>query len=155
DTIYILIREKRGQSCEQRLESLLQSKLFSFALDINKVRHKVVAIAGDLSIDGMGLKDSDRELLVSKVSVIFHVAGDVKFNETIRDAVTHNLIGTAQVVRLCHQCRALEALIHVSTAYAFCQRSDLEEKIYPMKVTPEEVIRAVQTMNDTELTRYY
>ncbi|CAG2168842.1 unnamed protein product [Oppiella nova] len=154
DTIYILIRKKKGQSAEERLETLLQSKLFSFSLDVHKVRHKLVAIDGDLSVDGIGLKESDLKLLVRDVSVIFHVAGDVKFNETIRDAVTHNLIGTKYVMQLCRQCRRLEALVHVSTAYAFCQRSDLEERIYPMKVTPEEVIHAVETMNDTQLQNY-
>ena len=75
----------------------------------------------------------------------------MKFNETIRDAVTHNLIGTKYIMNLCKECRRLEALVHTSTAYAFCQKSELEEKIYPMKVTPQEVIRAVQTMNDKQL----
>ena len=85
--------------------------------------------------------------------MIFHVAGDVKFNETIRDAVTHNLIGTKYIMNICKECRNLEALVHVSTAYAFCQKSELEEKIYPMKANPQIVIRAVQTMNDQELER--
>jgi len=47
----------------------------------------------------------------------------------------------------------LEALVHTSTAYAFCQKNDLEEKIYPMKVTPEEMIQAIETMGDTELEK--
>ncbi len=85
--------------------------------------------------------------------MIFHVAGDVKFNETMRDAVTHNLIGTKMILDLCKDMKRLEALVHVSTAYAFCQKNELLEKIYPMKVTPEEVIRAVETMDDIELEK--
>jgi alcohol-forming fatty acyl-CoA reductase len=79
------------------------------------------------------------------------VAGDVKFNEPIREAVTHNLIGTHSLMKLCSKMTKLSSLVHVSTAYAFCQFDVLEEKIYPMKATPEEVIEAVNTMNDHEL----
>ncbi|XP_054167680.1 putative fatty acyl-CoA reductase CG5065 [Oppia nitens] len=154
DKIYVLIREKKGLLVSERLDKVLEAKLFSFCLDVDTIRKKVVAIDGDLSVEGMGLKESDRQLLVQKVAIVFHVAGDVKFNETIRDAVTNNLIGTKYITQLCRQCLALEALVHVSTAYAFCQHSDLEERIYPMTVSPEEVINAVETMNDKELTRY-
>ncbi len=81
------------------------------------------------------------------------MAGDVKFNETIRDAVTHNLIGTKRILDLCKDMKKLEALVHVSTAYAFCQKSEISEKIYPMRATPEEVIEAVENMNDIELEK--
>ncbi len=59
DKIYILIRRKKGQSVEERCEKLLESKLFSFEIDIKKVGHKVIPIEGDLSLTRMGLKVKD------------------------------------------------------------------------------------------------
>ena len=81
------------------------------------------------------------------------MAGDVKINETIRDAVTHNLIATKLLLNSCKDMHKLEALVHTSTAYAFCQKRELEEKIYAMKTTPEEVIQAVENMDDYQLDK--
>jgi fatty acyl-CoA reductase len=57
------------------------------------------------------------------------------------------------ILKLRKEMKKLKTLIHVSTAYAFCQKNELFEKIYPMKETPEEVIRTVETMDDIELEK--
>ncbi len=56
DKIYILIRAKKDYSVEERFKKFLESKLFSFAIDIKKIGQKIIPIEGDLSLTRMGLK---------------------------------------------------------------------------------------------------
>lgn len=42
----------------------------------------------------------------------------------------------------------LQALIHVSTAYCNCNRTDVAEEIYPLDKDPEQVIALTQWMDD-------
>ena len=45
---------------------------------------KVVPISGDCGEPGLGVGESDQELLAENVSVIFHLAATIKFDEPIR-----------------------------------------------------------------------
>lgn len=47
----------------------------------------------------------------------------------------------------------MEAFVHVSTTYAFCHLPECEEKVYPMKVTPEEMMALCEKMSEQELER--
>lgn len=42
-------------------------------------------------------------------------------------------------------------MMHVSTAYSFCPRTEIEEKFYDMPVNYVDVINKVSAMNDAEL----
>jgi len=84
----------------------------------------------------------------------FFALGDVKFNEPLREAVAHNLVGTKAMMQLCQDMPHLVSLVHVSTAYAFCQYGDIEEKIYPMKCQPEDVIQTLNALNDQQLDEW-
>ena len=33
----------------------------------------------------------------------------------------------------------LQSFVHVSTAYAYCNRSEIDEVVYPPKVSPEKI----------------
>lgn len=100
DTVYLLIRPKKGLTPQARLSQLLDNTVF------DRLRHtgqllKVVGIAGDVMEPGLGLSQVDRELLTRKVTVVFHSAATVKFNETLHDAVKLNTMGTQAVIELC------------------------------------------------------
>lgn len=45
---------------------------------------KVVPIAGDILEPGMGISQSDHTTLLSDVSIIFHSAATVKFDEALK-----------------------------------------------------------------------
>ena len=92
--------------------------------------------------------------MTENLSVVFHVAGDVKFNEPIKDAVSHNLKGTKNVMDLVKECRHIETFVHVSTTYTFCHLKEYEEKVYPMKISPEDMFKACETMSEDELERF-
>lgn len=55
-----------------------------------------------------------------------------------------NVHGTRRIVQLCHKMTHLVALVHVSTAYCNCNRNEIEETVYPMSVSPQQIIETMQ-----------
>jgi fatty acyl-CoA reductase len=147
--IYLLMRPKRGQNVQQRLQELLNAPLFEkLSRDSPNELTKIVPIAGDVTEPELGISEADQETLTRHVSVVFHSAATVKFDEALKLSVTINMLGSERLVRLCHRMVNLEALIHVSTAYCNCDRKDVAEEIYPPPQDPEQVIACTRGMND-------
>lgn len=82
DTIYVLIRSKRGMGPQDRLRDLFSTPIFESIKDTS-VLEKVVVLTGDISIPRLGLSDSDIDIIVNQVSVIFHSAATVRFDEDL------------------------------------------------------------------------
>lgn len=64
------------------------------------IEEKLLPIIGDMTELRLGLSDEDFDYLVNNVSIIFHVAASVRFNESIKDATIMNVRGTREVVEL-------------------------------------------------------
>lgn len=77
-------------------------------MDSEKTFDKVVCISGDVSDPDLGLSAEDRLRLSAEVTIVFHSAATVKFNETLRTAVTLNTLGTQRVVDLCRTMKKLK-----------------------------------------------
>jgi fatty acyl-CoA reductase len=67
------------------------------------VESKVLLIQGDIAQRGLGLSTQDRHQLCREVSIVFHVAATVKFNENLKVAIQTNVTGTQEVVGLCKE----------------------------------------------------
>jgi fatty acyl-CoA reductase len=63
---------------------------------------KVVVVAGDTSVKGLSLS-AETKRLVGRVSVIFHMAANVKFDLPLKTCVKINTEGTMNVVALAKQ----------------------------------------------------
>ena len=147
--IYVLIRPKKGQSPQERLDSILEGRLFSGLK--NQAPHilkKVIAIAGDITQPKLAISAVDEEMLINNVSVIFHAAATVKFDDDLADSIKMNVKGTLSIVELARKMSSLSSVVHVSTAYSHCYTSsNIEEKLYPMpsndwsKYSPDELIK--------------
>lgn len=147
--IYLLMRPKRGQDVSARLAELLNSPLFNRLrkerpLDLNKI----FPIVGDVTEPELGISQFDQNLLTQTVSIVFHSAATVKFDEALQLSVTINMLGTKRLVELCHKMMKLEALVHVSTAYCNCDREEVNEVIYPPPYDPEKIIQCTEWMDD-------
>ncbi|XP_011297735.1 putative fatty acyl-CoA reductase CG5065 [Fopius arisanus] len=147
--IYLLMRPKKSQNVTERLQELLNAPLFDkLRRDSPHELTKIVPIAGDVTEPELGISAPDQETLTRFVSVVFHSAATVKFDEALKLSVTINMLGSERLVHLCHRMVNLEALIHVSTAYCNCDRTDVSETIYPSPQDPEQVIACTRWMND-------
>ena len=150
--IYVLIRTKRGQSPLERLEKMLEGRLFTPLIHTApNVLKKVVAISGDITEPNMGISCSDEDMIINDVSVIFHAAATVKFDDDLADSIKMNVKGTLSIVDLARKMDNLSSMVHVSTAYSHCYSSSrIEEKFYSMpenkysSYSPDELIALCQ-----------
>lgn len=110
--IYLLIRPKRGQEINARLSELLNGPLFD---KLRKERpndlNKIIPIQGDITSDELGISETDQALLSRNVSIVFHSAATVKFDEKLKLSVTINMLGTKRLVELCHRMMSLDVSI--------------------------------------------
>ncbi|XP_015930218.1 putative fatty acyl-CoA reductase CG5065 [Parasteatoda tepidariorum] len=153
--VYVLLRSKDGQSPRQRLDELLTCQVFC------KIKHenpsiltKIVPISGDICAPDLGISQSDTSMLLKNVSVVFHSAATVRFDEPLRKSIEVNVVGTERVLQLCHKMTQIAALIHVSTAYSYCNRKEVDEIVYKEKVSPQKVIDIAEWMDESLLESF-
>lgn len=150
--VYLLIRPKRSQDTDQRLEELVDSPLFEkLKKEQPSFKDKFVAINGDMCQPELGISQSDKELLEREIHIVFHSAATIRFDEPLRVAVEMNVLGVRKMVNLCKNFKNLEVFVHVSTAYANCDRPYIEEVVYPTPVDPQKLIDALEWMDDDML----
>ncbi|XP_012580990.1 PREDICTED: fatty acyl-CoA reductase 1 isoform X6 [Condylura cristata] len=149
NSVYVLVRQKSGQTPQERVEEVLSSKLFDRLRDENPdFKQKIIAINSELTQPKLALSEEDKEVIIDSTNIIFHCAATVRFNETLRDAVQLNVIATRQLILLAQQMKNLEVFMHVSTAYAYCNRKHIDEIVYPPPVDPKKLIDSLEWMDD-------
>lgn len=75
------------------------------------VLSKIIPIIGDVGLEGLGLQPIDREMLIEKVSIIFHVAASVRFDESLREAIFNNTRSTRDFCILAEEMKKLVVCI--------------------------------------------
>ncbi|XP_033318437.1 putative fatty acyl-CoA reductase CG5065 [Bombus bifarius] len=120
-TIFILIRPKINETIEQRFKKLIDDPFRKYILiyDDIKAKHpsvlsKVYPVKGDVSLPDLGLSREDRNLLLEKVNIVFHVAATVRFNEPLHVAINVNTKGTTRVIELWNELMHPISFVHVS-----------------------------------------
>ncbi|CAN8026710.1 unnamed protein product [Ixodes persulcatus] len=147
--VYLLVRGKGGEEPGARLEAMLKSKVFDrLKRERPGALERVSPVGGDLTQPNLGLSSANQATLLDQVSVVFHSAATVKFDEPLKRAVQLNVLGTRRVLDLCKHMPNLRALVHVSTAYCNCDKPEVDEVIYPPPVDPKKIIDAAQWMDD-------
>ncbi|KAF7492661.1 Putative fatty acyl-CoA reductase [Sarcoptes scabiei] len=150
--IFVLLRAKKNIDPIDRLNDLLNSPIFDRIREKDSsLLEKVTPIAGDIVLPGLGISKSDTELLSDEVSIVFHSAATVKFDEPMRTSINFNTLGTRHMLELCRKMKNLQAFVHVSTAYSNCDRHNVDEIFYPFDVSPNKLIELNQWMDDDTL----
>ncbi|XP_044763017.1 fatty acyl-CoA reductase 1-like [Coccinella septempunctata] len=147
DTIYLLMRDKRGMCIEQRLKELLKNPVFGKIRDKNpEVFEKVKAINGDVSLPNLSLSENDKNFLRENIDVVFHSAATVKFNEDLKNAVLLNTLGTKRVLELCQGMKNLKSFVHVSTAFSNSDKSHIKETVYKPAFDMNSIINCMDIL---------
>lgn len=145
ENVYVLIRPKKGHDVKQRLEDLLNSKIFDRLKEERPAAiQKLVAINGDVTQAHLGMSEVDEKTLIENVSVVFHSAATVKFDEEFRLAVQLNCGGVINIVQLCKKIPDFKAFVYISTAYSNTNRNEIEEKVYPVCEDPVALVKSLQ-----------
>lgn len=152
-SIYLLMRPKKGQTIEQRLEDMVQNRLFD---KLRKERPNfedvLRPVQGDIMADKLGVSEHDSQLLAEEVEIVFHSAATIRFDEHIRLAMEMNVKAVRKMIVLCRTFKKLQVFVHVSTAYANCDRPFIEESVYEPSVEPQKLIDALDWMDDEMLS---
>jgi thioester reductase-like protein len=114
--VYALVRATDKAAAEQRLDGVL-SKLWN---DPAPYRARVHAVAGDLTLPGLGISQAERTHLAEEVGCVLHCAASITFDLPLDEARAINVEGTREVIGLAREAKAfgrLERFLHVSTAY--------------------------------------
>ena len=160
--LYLLVRPRKGSTAEERLEAeVVQSEIFTrLKAEIGDdafrrlVRDKLRAMGGEMTQSGIGLSKEDLETLTRDVDVIVHCAAIVDFNERLDRAIELNVLGSLRLLAIAQQSSRLSAFVHVSTCYVNSNRRGwMDEKLYPLGFEPDEMLRRVSSMKETELEK--
>ncbi|KAF4523936.1 hypothetical protein B566_EDAN011190 [Ephemera danica] len=84
-SIFLLMRPKRGQDVRTRLNELLNAQLFDgLRREHPEALGKLIPVAGDIMQPELGISPADQRTLMEHVSVVFHSAATVKFDEALK-----------------------------------------------------------------------
>lgn len=142
------MREKRNQTCRERLEKVCASPVFQY-LRKNQpdFLERVAIVAGDLEQPALGIESAVAERLKRCIHIVIHAAADVRFNEPLYDLIRCNLLGTRELLELAKQMKHLEVFVYVSTAFSNCTRGSSEniaEEFYEPPMRADTLIKYVQ-----------
>ncbi|CAL7945457.1 unnamed protein product [Xylocopa violacea] len=150
--IYVLIRPKRGRTPELRLDAIFKLPMF------NRVRKqkpnmmkKVVPLNGEVSEKNLGLAKEQLEILLNDVDIVFHFAATLRLESELKDAITINTNGTKTVLELAKKMKKLLTFVHLSTAFCYPEREELDEKVYDAPADPHDIIKLVQWLDEGSL----
>lgn len=76
-----------------------------------KYRHKVTGISCDIAAPALALSEHDRQLLAQEVTVVFHGAATVRFDEKLRIAYYINIRGTEEMLSLAKEMKNLKVCL--------------------------------------------
>ena len=58
-----------------------------------------------------------------------------------------NTTGTKRIIELCHRMPKLQLLLHLSTAFCYCDKEVLYERVYDSPHNPHDLIRCAEWMD--------
>lgn len=148
--IFVLIRPKWNKQPSERLQELLEAPLFD-AVRTPELISKVHVVEGDVTRPNLGMSEQNLLRIMNEVSVIYHSAATVKFDEPLKQSVAINIAGTKNMIDVCRKIPQLAALVHVSTAYANCDQQEVDEHVYPMEMCPEKLIEIANWLDQDTL----
>ncbi|XP_017871242.1 PREDICTED: fatty acyl-CoA reductase 1 [Drosophila arizonae] len=149
--IYVLLRSRGQLNAEQRLAKLRDAKVFQ-VLRAQKPQelNKLIAIPGDVSLPQLGI-DPNHLKQLDQVSIVFHCAATVRFDEPLRVALQLNVGGTLEALKFAEQLRHLRIFVHVSTFFSNPYLKRVEPKWYGSPMDWRLCLRLLDEIKDDNI----
>ncbi|XP_043657849.1 fatty acyl-CoA reductase wat [Drosophila teissieri] len=149
--IYVLLRPRRQLTAEQRLVRLRQATVFHvLAAERPQELDKIVAVPGDVSLPGLGIDPAMMQRMRG-VSLVYHCAATVRFDEPLREALRLNVGGTLEALKFAETLPQLRAFVHVSTFYSNPYLRRVEPKYYSSPMDWRLCLRLIDEVPDDGL----
>ncbi|OAY38186.1 probable fatty acyl-CoA reductase 4 [Manihot esculenta] len=131
--LYLLLRASDANSAIERLnKEVIGKELFKVVREkygerLNSfLSEKVSAVAGDISFEDLGVKDSHlRDEMWREVDVVLNFAATTYFDDRYDNSLGVNTLGALHVMNFAKKCLQIKMLVHVSTAYVCGEDSGL------------------------------
>ncbi|KAG5239206.1 acyl CoA reductase family protein [Salix suchowensis] len=122
---YLLLRAADAKSAAERLrDEVIGKELFRVLREKHGaslqsfISEKVTPVAGDISYEDLGVKDSSlKDEMWREVDVVLNFAATTDFDERYDVALGINTQGALHVLNFAKKCVNVKMLVHVSTAY--------------------------------------
>ncbi|KAK7862551.1 hypothetical protein R5R35_000002 [Gryllus longicercus] len=151
DTVYVLLRPRKGLSVQERLHKLLDVPLFDrVRAQRPEALGRLQAVEGDSAQPGLALAEADARVLAERVSVVFHLAASVRFDDPLITAVRTNACATRDLLELATRMTKLKAFVHVSTTFCNVAQSEFEEKLFPMAGDWRSILALVEAQGQND-----
>ncbi|BET02124.1 Male sterility protein [Nesidiocoris tenuis] len=149
--LYLVIRTRKGQEPAARIKEFTDDELFGLLLEkYPNAFDKVTIIPGDVSEIECGISKEDQQILRDNVSVVFHTAASVRFDDSVTKAVKLNTRGTHELLKMAENFKKLEVFEYVSTTYCnFNLYDTVGEKVYPSHLDWKTLVALVDKDGNT------
>ncbi|XP_058116417.1 fatty acyl-CoA reductase wat [Anopheles ziemanni] len=156
--VFLLIRPKNSRRPEERLQELLKDAIFDKLrqeTSTERLLERLEAVEISLGASdptGLGIDPGTEERLLQQTEVILNVLASVKFNECLSTAIGTNVGGTRRVLLLARRMHRLRSMVHVSTLYSNCDRTEIGERVYPdVRLNPDTVLQLSTVLSPEEM----
>ena len=115
-TLYAMVRARDNEAAKLRLSRAW----WDWPELVSAIGHRVIVLAGDVSICQLGLNDKQYDDIVLSVTHIIHTAADLRLNGPIDHLRKTNVHGTENMLELAFAAQndhGIARFAHVSTAY--------------------------------------
>lgn len=143
NAVYVMLRAKKGEDIQSRLNKMLNSSPVTHLLRDNPVLQKVKAIAGDMTAPDLGISSVDLARLKQHVQTVIHCAADIRLEVGIQTLLQTNYEGTRHLLELASSFDDLKTFVHVSSAYTNMNATPgslVSESLYPLKYGDQLVV---------------
>ncbi|XP_032515201.2 putative fatty acyl-CoA reductase CG5065 [Danaus plexippus] len=152
--IYMLVREKRNLTATDRMKKFFDCPVFD-RLKKEKPDNlkKLKPVNGDLSQPCLGIDPKELQVIKDEVTIVFHFAATVKFNEPLSIAMKINVEGTEQVIDLCHSLKKIEVFVYMSTIFSNTddKLNSVEERLYRSPKEVDEIYKMIKENDPREV----
>jgi thioester reductase-like protein len=77
-------------------------------MSIEEIFKKIRIIKGDCGLKQLGISAEDRMIISENVTLIYHLAATIRFDESLKTSVELNTRGTREMINLALECKKLE-----------------------------------------------
>lgn len=95
----------------------------------------------------LGLSGETITRVCEETTIVFHCAATLRLEANLKDAIDMNTAGTKRVLEVCKKMPNIQAVVHMSTAFCYCDQEVLLEKVYDCPHHPEDLMRCAEWMD--------
>ncbi|CAI6349030.1 unnamed protein product [Macrosiphum euphorbiae] len=153
--IYVLIREKKGKTVEERFKELFNDPVFELMKkEQPNYLEKVTAVIGDCCLPNLGIQEKYMDIMKDEVNIVIHSAATVRFDEHLRKAVNINIIALQDMLKMSQEMKDLKAFVHISTAYSNCAgKKVVDEVFYEPPISGDNLFQLMNSLDDDYIAR--